>query len=176
MESEEVRLLRLATLLGVSAEKLSRYVVRPLADPLPEACAGWNVPELCRELHSITDGFILFGPDRWNGFRLWGAADYRECSDWDGPIFRQATEWNLFPVYGSIPHLASVSLVDGKVLATDWEIVGQVQHGWGKVIAGDLSKYVRTVIEVREAYGDEGMPADWWRPYASHGNRYDQGQ
>jgi hypothetical protein len=61
------------------------------------------------------------------------------------------------------------------VVATDWEVYGQAQHGWRSVIAADLYEYLCTLILIREAYGDEGdFPSDWWAPYAIHGKRYDQ--
>jgi hypothetical protein len=90
-------------------------------------------------------------------------------------IFAQAGQDGLFPIHGDIPHLTSVSIPDGCVVATDWEVYGQAQHGWRAVIAADLYEYLRTVILVREAYGDqEAFPSDWWAPYASRGKRYDR--
>ena len=142
---------------------------------MPHAFTGWIAPEACRELLSITDGFNLFGSESWDGFRLWGSEEYRACVEYGGPIFQKATERDLFPVYGSIPHLTSVSVTEGSVVATDWEVFESAQHGWGEVIASDLFEYIRTLIVVREAYGyDEGWPSDWWGPYASHGSRYDR--
>jgi hypothetical protein len=133
------------------------------------------VPSPCREVLSITDGFNLFGTEPWDGFRLWGTQDYDRCVQLGGPIFEQAVEDGLFPIYGSIPHLTSVSIRDGSVVATDWECYGDVQDGWGAVIAPDLYEYLRTLIAVREAHGyEEGHPSDWWSPYASHGTRYDR--
>ena len=168
-------MLRLANLLNMSAERLGRYVIRPLPPPTPQPLLGWAHSEVCRELHSLTDGFALFGLEPWVGFRLWGSEEYLECIESGGPIFQQSQEGKLLPIYGSIPHLASVSVDDGVVVATDWENYGQVEHGWRRVIAIDLPEYIRTVIDVREAYGeDEGLPADWWGPYASHGTRYDR--
>jgi hypothetical protein len=177
MAPEETRFLRLAAFLGLTAERLGRHVIRPLPPPTPHALTGWIAHEACRELLSIADGFNLFGTEPWNGFRLWGSVEYRECVEHGRPIAQQATERGLLPVYGSIPHLTSVSVLDGSVVSSDWENFEKIQHGWGKVIAGDLAEYIRTLIQVREAYGDdEGWPSDWWDPYASHGDRYDREQ
>jgi hypothetical protein len=123
------------------------------------------VPSACRQVLSITDGFNLFGTEPRDGIRLWGTQDYDRCVQHGGPIFEQALEDDLFPIYGSIPHLTSVSIRDGSVVATDWECYGDVQDGWGAVIASDLYEYLRTLIAVREAYGyEEGHPSDWWSP------------
>jgi hypothetical protein len=53
-------------------------------------------------------------------------------------IFAQAGQDGLFPIYGDIPHLTCVSIPDGRVVATDWEVYRQAQHGWRAVIAADL--------------------------------------
>ena len=97
---------------------------------------------------SITDGLSLLGTEPWDGFRLWGTQEYDLCVLYGGPIFQPAGDDGLFPNYGSIPHLISVSI---------------------------LYEYLRTLIAVREAYGyEEGHPSDWWYPYATHGTRYDR--
>src|SRR5215470_2955465 len=173
-EDEPARFTRLASLIGVDPARLARHVERPLDPPPDRLPDGWVVPSACREVFSITDGLNLFGaqPD---GFRLWGTHDYDECVRYGGPIFEQATQDGLFPIYGDIPHLTSISIPDGSVMATDWEVYGQAQHSWRLVIAADLYVYLRTLIIVSEAYGyEEDHPADWWSSYASYGKRYDQ--
>jgi len=175
MSDEQTRLTRLASLIGVTPDRLARHVMRPLHPPADRLADGWLVPSACRKVHSITNGFNLFGTQPWDGFRFWGTQDYDCCVKHGGPIFEQAVEGGLFPIYGSIPHLTSVSLQDGSVVSTDWECYGDDQDGWGTVIASDLYEYLRTLIVVREAYGyEEGHPSDWWSPYASHGTRFDR--
>jgi len=174
MADEQARLTRLASLIGVTLEQLGRHVVRPLDPPADRPPDGWSVPAACREVFSITDGLDLFGTEPPHGFRLWGTHDYDLCVRYGGPIFRQAGQDGLFPIYGTIPHLTSISIPDGCVVATDWEVYGNEQHGWRAVIAPDLAEYLRTLIVVREAYGyEEDYPCDWWSAYASHGTRYD---
>jgi hypothetical protein len=174
-EDEPARLTRLASLIGVPAAQLARHVVRPLHPPADRLPEGWLVFSACREVFSLTDGLDLFSADPSHVFRLWGTNDYDVCARYGGPIFAQAGQDGLFPIYGDIPHLTSVSIADGSVVATDWEVYGQAQHGWRAVIAADLYELLRTVILVREAYGDEeDFPSDWWAPYASQGKRYDR--
>jgi hypothetical protein len=174
-EDEQARFIRLASLIQVTPAQLARHAVRPLAPPADRLPDGWVVPSACRDVLSITDGLDLFSADPSHVFRLWGAHDYDVCARYGGPIFAQAGQDGLFPIYGDIPHLTSVSIADGCVVATDWEVYGQAQHGWRAVIAADLSEYLRTVILVREAYGDEeDCPSDWWGPYAIQGKRYDR--
>src|SRR5215470_4174068 len=94
-----------------------------------------------------------------------GGHDYDVCVQYGGPIFGQAGQYGLFPIYGDIPHLTSISIPDGSVVATDWEVYGQAQHSWRAVIAPDLHEYLRTLIAVRDAYGyEEDYPSDWWAP------------
>jgi hypothetical protein len=174
-EDEQARLTRLAALIAVTAAQLARHAVRPLPPPADRLPEGWIVPSACRDVFSITDGLDLFSADPSHVFRLWGTHDYDVCVQYGGPIFAQAGQDGLFPIYGDIPHLTCVSIPDGRVVATDWEVYGQAQHGWRAVITADLYEYLRTVILVREAYGDEGdFPSDWWAPYASQGKRYDR--
>jgi hypothetical protein len=170
-EDEQARFIRLASLIQVTPAQLARHAVRPLAPPADRLPDGWVVPSACRDVLSITDGLDLFSADPSHVFRLWGAHDYDVCARYGGPIFAQAGQDGLFPIYGDIPHLTSVSIADGCVVATDWEVYGQAEHGWRAVIAADLSEYLRTVILVREAYGDEeDCPSDWWGPTPSREN------
>jgi hypothetical protein len=170
MSDEEERIARLASLIGVTPARLARHVVPPLDPPADRPPSGWVVPPPCREVFSITDGLNLFGAD---GFRLWGTRDYDACVQYGGRIFEQAGQDGLFPIFGDIPHLVSISIPDGSVISTDWEVYGKAQHGWRAAIAPDLFEYLRTLIVVREAYGDEDYPSDWWWPYAAQGKRYD---
>jgi len=65
-------------------------------------------------------------------------------------------------------------MADGAIVSSDWEVYRQPEHGWGRIIAPDLRKYLRTLVHVREQYGyDEPYAKDWWHPYAMHGDRYD---
>lgn len=174
MSDEQARFTRLASLIGVTPAQLARHVVRPLDPPADRLPNGWIVPSASRDVFSITDGLNLFGTEP-NGFRLWGTHDYDACVQFGGPIFEQAGRDGLFPIYGDMPHLTSISIADGSVVATDWEIYGAARHGWGVAIAPDLYEYLRALIVVREAYGyEEDHPSDWWAPYASHGKRYDR--
>jgi hypothetical protein len=172
--SDAQRVIRLASLLEIAYDRLCRQIVGPLPLPLSQSLRGWIVPEISESLLAITDGFALFGSRPSECFRLWGSAHYAECRRYGGPISGQSAEEMLFPVFGDIPHLTSISIPDGTVVATDWEVHGRPEQGWHKVIAKDLKEYIRTVIEVREAYGDgEESPSDWWHPYASRGTRLD---
>jgi len=174
-EDEEARFTHLASLIGVPPAQLARHIVRPLDPPAGRLPNGWVVPSACREVFSITDGLNLFSADPLHAFRLWGSHDYDVCVQHGGPIVGQAGQDGLFPIHGDIPHLTSISIPDGSVVATDWEVYGQAQHSWRAVIAPDLYEYLRTLILVREAYGYDGdFPSDWWSPYASHGKRYDR--
>lgn len=165
---------QLASLIGLSPNRLARHLVFPLSPPVDLTLEGWTVPAACREVLSITDGFNLFGTETWNAFRLWGSQDYDFCVQDGGPIFQQAVNEGLFPIFGLIPHLTSVSLSDGSVRSTDWECYADAQQGWCNVIAPDLFEYLRTVIVVREAYGvEDEFSCNWWDPYASHGTRFD---
>jgi hypothetical protein len=171
MRSDELKIQMLAELLALDPASLSRHIVRPLAAPFAGELEGWVVPSIYRQMLHITDGLSLFGTGT-HAFRLWGSFDYRTCSE----LFRQGTvEERLFPIFGEIPHLTSLSDIDGSVLCTDWECFGdRSDDGWRREIAANLQEYVRTVIQVREAYGyEEEWPSDWWRPYASHGTRFD---
>ncbi len=137
---------------------------------------GWNVPELCRQIFAVTDGFWLFGTKSWDGFRFWGSAEFDEFGTGD-PILVQAVQKGLFPICGEVPHLTSVRISDGSVVSTDWEAYQQPDQGWGKVIAPSLPDFLRALIQVREAYGnDDDQPADWWHPYSMHGTRFDLGE
>jgi hypothetical protein len=172
--TEEARFVRLASLIGVVPDQLARHTIRPLPQPADSTLGPWVVPPACQEVFAITDGFSLFGTEDYNGFRLWGTKDYFLCFESGGGICEQAVHDGLFPIYGLVPHLTSVSVSDGFVVATDWECFGDVKSGWRRVIAPDLFDYLRALIAVREAYGnEEGYPSDWWGPYASHGTRYD---
>jgi len=131
----------------------------------------WQVPEICQRIASITDGFWLFGKEIWDGFKFWGSHDYQQLPVW---LIEQALAERLFPIAGQVPDLVSISAANGAVLASDWEVHHQPEHGWGKIIAPTLHEYIRTLIHVREAYGyDDDCPSDWWRPYADFGTRYD---
>jgi len=174
-EDEQARFTRLASLIGVTPAQLARHVVRPLDPPADRPPDGWVVPSACRDLFSITDGLNLFSAEPPHAFRLWGTHDYNACVQYGGPIFEQARQDGLFPIYGDIPHLSSILILDGSVVATDWEVYGVARHGWRLAIAPDLYEYLRTLMLVREAYGyEEDYPSDWWAPYASYGKRYDQ--
>jgi hypothetical protein len=119
---------------------------------------------------SLCDGFSLFHLDP--PFRIFGSVDYQEL---DGSIGSDGRQVGLLPVFGDYPHLTSIVVSTGAVVASDWEVCGELEHGWLRPIAGSFGEYIRTVIDVREAYGDpeDAWPSDWWAPYASHGNRYD---
>jgi hypothetical protein len=173
--TDEESVARLAMVLDLGRDRLDRHLIRPLGPSASQPHLGWVLPKIVEDILAITDGFILFGPDPWNGFRLWGSADYLECTRHGGPIAEQAMHDGLLPIFGEIPHLTSISVPDGTVVATDWEVYDRPEHGWRKDIAADLKDYIRTVIGVREAYGDEDeFHSDWWRPYASHGTRLDR--
>lgn len=163
------RVARLASVLGLSADLLGRHIVRPLAPPVASLPGGWQVPAACAQILAITDGFWLFGTQSWDGFRFWGSQEYRAPTD----LIQQMVEERLFPIFGQIPHLASVSTVDGTVVASDWEVYRRPEHGWRKRIAPTVEEYLRTLIKVREAYGEGDQASDWWHPYAAHGTRYD---
>src|SRR5215471_15110373 len=102
-EDEQARLTRLASLIGVTAAQLARHAVRPLRPPADRLPEGWMVPPACREVFSTTDGLDLFGADPPHVFRLWGTRDYDVCVRYGGPIFAQAGQERLFPIYGDIP-------------------------------------------------------------------------
>lgn len=174
VESDELRLRRLASLFRIDGERLSRHLVRPLPPPLDFALDGWNVPAVCQEVLSIADGFRLFGTEPWDSFQFWGSKDFQSIYSEGDQIHDQASCLGLFPICGEIPHLTSVSVEDGAVVATDWEVFGNRQNGWLQPIAKDLAEYIQTLVHVREAYPVDGdMPSDWWWPYAHHGTRYD---
>src|SRR5262249_22517968 len=116
-EDEEARLTRLAALIGLPLAQLARHVVRPLPPPADRLPDGWVVPSACRETFAITNGLNLFSADPTHVFRLWGSNDYDDCARYGGPILAQAGQDGLFPIYGDIPHLTSVSIADGGVVA-----------------------------------------------------------
>ena len=169
------RVKRLASVLGIAEVTLGRHL-QPLAAPEQGSLDGWNASADLQQIHSISDGFRLFGPNEWNGFAFLNAADYRLLRrDY---IFEASLDLGIVPIFGEGPHLSSVRVSDGVVVSTDWECEGDVEGGaWLKPIAPSIPKYVATVIEVREAYGlddsQDATPSDWWHPYASHGDRYD---
>src|SRR5262245_20524508 len=140
-EDEQERFIRLASLIGVSPAQLARHAVRPLAPPADRLPDGWVVPSSCRDIRSITDGLDLFSADPSHVFRLWGARDYDVCARRGGPIFAQAGQDGLFPIYGDIPHLTSVSIAAGCVVATDWELYGQDADVRRAHLAADLCAY-----------------------------------
>ena len=172
MPDEQAQLERLAALLELDPARLSRHLIRPLSPPWTQPLPDWNVPALCARILEVTDGFWLFGEQAWNGFHFWGRANYAELREGGGGIVEQARARDLYPFFGEIPHLVSVYLASGAVVATDWEVYDQPEQGWGRVIAPDLPSYVNTLIDVREAHGGE-HPAEWWQPYATYGDRYD---
>lgn len=170
MSTDEQRLVQLASILALSPDTLGRHIMRPLAPPMASMPNGWHVPETCSRILATTDGFWLFGNEAWNGFKFWGSQEYQ------APVrlIKQIDDEKLFPIFGEIPHLVSISSTDGAVVASDWEEYHKPEQGWGEVIAPTLQEYIRTLIQVREAYGyEEDQPSDWWHPYASHGDRYD---
>jgi hypothetical protein len=170
MHADQKRIEQLAEVLAISSETLGRHIMRPLAPPMASPLRSWQVPEICRRVFTITNGFCLFGNESWNGFKFWGSPEYQA----DVQLAEQAVAEKLFPIFGEIPHLVSISISDGTVLATDWEDYRRPEHGWGSVIAPNLEDYIRILIHVRDAYGyDEEQSSDWWHPYASHGTRFD---
>lgn len=170
MDADQNQIDQLATLLALPRETLGRHIMRPLAPPMASRLQGWQVPKICQDVFAITNGFSLFSSKKWQAFKFWGSQDYQAAKQ----LVEQVAAERLFPIFGEIPHLVSISTTDGAVLATDWEDYHQPEHGWGKVIAPTLGEYIRTVIQVRDAYGyDEDQPADWWHPYAAHGTRFD---
>jgi hypothetical protein len=171
MNTDDEKVRHLAHVLGLSADVLGRHLVRPLASPMAGVLPGWEVPDLCKQIFAIANGFLLFGTDPWNAFKFWDSQDYIECCD---QVHQQAVEEGLFPFFGEIPHLTSILLTNGSVVSSDWEDFRKPEHGWGEVIALTLQEFMLTLMQIRERYGyDEGHPADWWSPYASHGSRYD---
>lgn len=160
----------IAQLLGLTTERLMGHLRTPLHQPRPNPLSGWPGHKDIERLLSICDGFSLFYPDP--PFRIFGSGDYEYL---DSAIGCDARRFGLLPVFGDCPHLTSVIVSSGAVVATDWEVCGEPQSGWLRPIAGSFGEYVRTVIEVREAYGDpkDAWPSDWWDPYASSGYRYD---
>lgn len=161
----------LSRLFVIPIETLNRHVIQPLASPLVEVPKRWKeyIPDSYRQLLSICDGIDFFGTQPWDRCRLWGSSDF------DNDILHSSCQIGVFPIFGEIPHLTSIRLSDGAIVSTDWEVEGDARNGWLRPIAENLSEYVQTIIKVQEAYGDppDGMPADWWGPYALYGNRYD---
>jgi hypothetical protein len=184
MENDQARVDRLATILGLPSEVLGRHLVRPLPSPSSSPLHGWLVPEICKDIFAVTDGFQLFGPRPWNGFHFWGSQDYNDADSIHEQVVRehaihdqvhdQVSREQLFPFFGDIPHLVSISVPDGAVVCTDWEDYHRPERGWRQQIAANLKVYFATLILVREAYGyEDDSPSDWWSPYASHGTRFD---
>lgn len=170
MDTDQNRKDQLARVLALPPENLGRHIIRPLPPPMASRLQGWQVPEICRRVFAVTDGFWLFGKESWNGFKFWGSQDYHASVQ----LIEQVVAEKLFPIFGEMPHLVSISTTDGAVLASDWEDYHRPELGWGRIIAPTLPDYIRTLIHVREAYGyEEDQPADWWHPYASHGTRFD---
>jgi len=135
---------------------------------------GWRVPEFCQRMFTMADGFWLFGNNTWDGFKFWGRDDYQAAVRFGGPIFRQSVDGGLFPIFGDIPHLVSVSLASGAVVSSDWEVYRCPEQGWGRDIASSIPEYIKTLIHVREAFGyQDESPSDWWHPYAMYGDRHD---
>ncbi|MGV3605997.1 MAG: hypothetical protein ACO1RA_06285 [Planctomycetaceae bacterium] len=170
VDADQKRIDQLAKVLALPPDTLGRHIMRPLAPPMARLLRGWQVPVICQKIFAITDGFLLFGKESWNAFKFWGSKDYEISVE----LIQQLVAEKLFPIFGEIPHMVSISSTNGVVLATDWEVYRRPEHGWGKVIAPTLEEYIQTVVHVREAYGDnEDQPTDWWHPYASHGTRFD---
>ncbi len=170
MNTDQERINQLAAVLDLSAVNVGRHIMRPLAQPMATVLKGWQVPEICQRIFAITDGFWLFGQKIWNGFKFWDSHDY-QLNVW---MIENAIADKLFPIVGEVPHLVSISTIDGAVLKSDWEVRHQPEHGWGEIIAPTLQDYIRTLIQIREAYPDDGeRPSEWWAPYANSGVRYD---
>jgi len=80
------------------------------------------------------------------------------ASRYGGPIPGQAVREGLLPIFGEIPHLTSISISDGTIVAYGLgKSTAKPEQGWCEVIAYWTSRTTfRTVIDVREAYGDQG--------------------
>lgn len=165
------KIAQLASYFDLPADLLNRHVMRPLAEPYDGSRLAWDphIPSEYGQLLAICDGVDFFGRESWDRFRLWGSLDF------DADIMERSHRFGVFPIFGEVPHLASIKLDTGSVVATDWECEGDVEDGWLSPIAGTFREYVRTAIEIRESFGYDpaGMPADWWHPYAVDGTRYD---
>ena len=160
-----------AELFGIEADRLLKHLRVPLATPRSNPLAGWPRHPKLEKLLALCDGFALFHPGP--PLRIFGSQDYQELRD--SEINSDSSRLGLLPILGDCPHLTSLLVSTGAVVATDWEVKAQPQDGWLRHIAGSFEEYIRTAIEVREAYGEpEGAwPSDWWGPYASSGDRYD---
>src|SRR4051812_12385790 len=88
--NEEQSVTGLAMILDVGRDRLDRHLMRPLRPPVSQPHLGWVLPKIVGDILAITDGFVLFGPDPWDGFRLRGSVDYLECSRHGGSIPEQA--------------------------------------------------------------------------------------
>jgi len=165
---------RLAQALGIDEATLSRHLLRPLAEPVEGSLEGWNAPATLQRLHTICDGFRLFGKESWDSFSLLDAEEYGQLRD--DYIFHASKRIGVVPIFGDCPHFTSVRVHDGAVVSTDWEGEGD-EDEWLRPIAPSIGVYVATVIQVREAYGfdddPDGRPSDWWYPYAAYGDRPD---
>lgn len=164
--------LDLAEALELRPTVLQKHLALPLAPPVAGVLDTWPCHSSHRILLSICDGFCLFGKDSWNSFRILGSEELPvpDPLDYAG---NRSRELGIVPIFGGIPHCASVRADDGAVVASDWEFEGD--EGWLSVIAPSIAIYVASVIAVREAYGydEDGMPSDWWYPYSAHGERFD---
>ena len=161
----------LSNYFDIPAKLLSEHLMEPLAEPYDGSRFFWDphIPEHYASLLAICDGVDFFGRDAWDCFHLWGSTDF------DAHIMERSFGLRVFPIFGQIPHLASIKVIDGAIVATDWEVEGDTANGWLAPIAPSLSDYVVTTIKIRDAYGyhPDGMHADWWQPYALHGSRFD---
>jgi hypothetical protein len=145
--TDEESVARLAMVLDLGCDSLARHLIHPLRPPASQRPFGWVLPKIVESILALTDGFVLFGPHPWDGFRFWGGDDYHECSRHGGPIEEQAVRDGLHPIRGNIPHLTSISVPDGTVVATDREVYGRPEHGWRKVIAADLKGTGQQLLE-----------------------------
>lgn len=174
MDTEPERVAKLAAVLGLPLEVLERHLIRPLPPPIGRLKKDWAIPECCRAVFQIADGFQLFANDDLSGFQFWGS---REYDFWDGDFVENMVEEGVFPIYGEFIHMTSVSLADGTVVTSDLEEQGT--ESWKAFVAPSLSVYLQTLIQVWEAYdekyGDEedAEASEWWHSYAAHGDRMD---
>jgi hypothetical protein len=166
----------LAQALRVPAATLRKHLSFPLLPPVPGVFGSWPVHATHARILSICDGFSLFGRESWDGFTFHGSKELREFLDYLSHEKTKSRELGITPILGQMPHIVSMRASDGAIVRSDWE--DQDGDGWLSIIAPDVFEYVATVISVREAYGydKDGMPSDWWSPYAYSGSRFDLGQ
>src|SRR5262245_17007184 len=113
----------LAGLLGLTTERLVRHLRTPLHPPCPNPLSRWPRHGDIERMLSLCDGFSLFHPDP--PFRIFGSVDYQEL-DWS--IGSDARQFGILPIFGDCPHLTSIVVSTGSVVASDWEVCGQLEH------------------------------------------------